>query len=192
MQHLFKFLPEVDSTLYRNYFLNEFMEETNFHKRILNTTYVYFYPNEMNKPMIKKLNEQLQSLYNFPSIEYALVFKHLKTQPIHVDGHDNIRYASLNLPLSGYENTKMVFYKSKINTRDIIPTDAFYFSKDEIEFDAELPGTSDWVLVNSSVPHNIVNTNPIDPRMTICFRFKDNPSFNSLLNLVKSKTSIAC
>ena len=74
----------------------------------------------------------------------------------------------------------MCFYNTKSN---IIPKieDAYYFKEDDVCLATELAGTNNWVLVNSAVPHNIVNVDSSNPRLTVCVRFVANPKFENLI-----------
>jgi hypothetical protein len=185
MKNLFKYLPQIDAIKYTDYFLNKFLIESTFQEQLTKLTYARFTLSDLNTDTINELNKQLMSTFNFPPIDYALVFKHTVPQSIHIDGVNPVRYASLNLPLSGYENTKMIFYKSNLTVNDIIPIDAFYFPRDKVDYCGELPGSNNWVLINSSIPHQVVNCDFNNPRITLCFRFRNNPTFENLANLIK-------
>lgn len=135
--------------------------------------------------MVDRMNHLLMDKFNFPSLDYALIFRHRgKEQPIHADGHSFLRHASLNLPLSGFNGAKMIFYKPKAEDEAVRKADAFYFSRNSVVYDGELEGKNEWVLANSSIPHHIVNVNPMFPRLTMCFRFEGNPRFEDLAALL--------
>jgi hypothetical protein len=184
MQNLFKFLPDLDAVRYTEYFLNDFFIEHNSYKELEQQPYILFDGTKFNKGLSKELNRYLMLTFKFPPLSNALVFKHFSDQPIHVDGTELVRNASLNLPLIGYENTRMIFYRSSIKTEDITPTDAFYFPEDSLEYCGEFPGENNWVLINSSIPHQVINSQPENPRITICFRFRGNPSFEDLCDRI--------
>ena len=146
------------------------------------TVYNTYYRKEFyNDDIIMALDHILQKKYNFPPIEYFIIFKHDDTQSIHHDGLHIPRYASLNLPLSGFTSTKMVFYKIIVAT-PLNVVDANYYLPENVEPVAELEGSNEWVLVDSSSPHNITNINFTDPRITLCVRFMSNPTLTQLLS----------
>ena len=175
----FVHLPELDSKLYTDYLLNEFIPSRNFEGERQHRYIQYFRKEFVRDQTILQLEHTLKKLYKFPPIEYFSIFKHIANQPIHADGMNIPRYASLNLPLSGYESTKMLFYKKNSNVTPKIE-DANYYSPSEVELVSELDGTNDWVLINSSVPHHVVNINPEFPRYTLCVRFFTNPTISFL------------
>jgi len=182
MQQLFKHLPFLDTAEYTDYYLNKSLSR--FSHQPPEMFYLRYDLPELNTGITKNLNEQLMENLGFPSIDYALVFKHRLPQPIHIDGHSFVRQSSLNLPLIGYENTKMIFYNLKSKDEPCLHTDAFYFNEDSVEYNCELPGDNNWVLVNTSIPHRIINSDPQNPRITVCFRFKTNPTYEHLSNLI--------
>ena len=177
----FVHLPKLDSKLYTDYLLNEFIPSQNFEEELQHRYIQYFRKEFIKDRMILRLEHTLKTLYKFPPIEYFSIFKHTANQPIHSDGMTIPRYTSLNLPLCGYESTKMLFYK---NISSVTPDikDANYYLPSEVELISELDGTNDWVLVNSSVPHQIVNINPEFPRYTLCVRFFANPTIGFLID----------
>lgn len=175
----FVHIPELEVEKYTNYFLNEFIPSREWNGQ---TTYIqYFKKDFYMDPIIRKLDFELQIKFNFPPIEYFSIFKHKKEQDIHSDGTHIPRYASLNLPLKGFESTKMVFYET---TNNIVPkiTNANYFSEKDVSPVIELEGSNQWVLVDSSIPHNIVNVDCNNPRYTVCLRFFTNPTLSELVN----------
>jgi hypothetical protein len=183
MQNFYKHFPEIDNVYWTNYFLNEFVPRYRVLEQLPNTksSYIMYSKKDFSKNLeILKLSSLIVSKLNFPSIEYFSIFKHTYSQPIHADGKSALRYASFNLPLIGFEGTKMCFYNTKSN---IIPKieDAYYFKEDDVCLATELAGTNNWVLVNSAVPHNIVNVDSSNPRLTVCVRFVSNPKFENLI-----------
>lgn len=185
-------LVDLEVDKYTNYFLNEFIPANKFNQQITNTNrYVqYELPSFFNNPVIKELEYILCTKYNFPSIQYFIIFKHLNDgQAIHIDGVQVPRYSSLNLPLSGYEKTKMAFYKV-INDIDPVISNANYYSKNDVEQIDEFKCKNEWVLVNSGIPHNIQHIDKNNPRVTLCIRFKSNPTLSDLVNRINS--SLPC
>jgi hypothetical protein len=174
----FKHLPSLNSKSYTNYFLHNFILKKNFNNNLNGSLYIK-YPKE--DFMIMSLERLLQKKYNFPPITYFSLFKHDKEQPIHHDGEEIPRYVSLNLPLQGFESTKMIFYKIIV---DAPPTtsDANYYLPENVEPVIELEGSNQWVLVDSSIPHNITNVDFDNPRYTLCIRFESNPILMELVD----------
>jgi hypothetical protein len=179
----FTHLPDLDVETYTNYFLHTFMPKNNFDERRKSSFYIQYFRKEFyNDPKIMLLDCILQKKYNFPPMEYFSIFKHDRHQPIHHDGLKIPRYASLNLPLQGFESTKMIFYKTLVNTPLDI-SNANYYLPENVEPVIELEGNNEWVLVNSSVPHNITNSNVTNPRITLCIRFMSNPTIDQLIEM---------
>ena len=187
MQSYYKHLPELDGVKWTNYFLNDFMPQYNFYTDIKSSAYNYvMYDNKNLYPRIVELDNELQQKYNFPPISYFMIFLHnKKNQPIHVDGTFTLRYASLNLPISGYENTKMIFYKKNNHNANVSISNANYLDIEDLTFADEFNGSNDWVLVNSGEPHQIVNIDVNNPRITVCFRFQGNLKFEDLIQNAK-------
>jgi hypothetical protein len=79
----------------------------------------------------------------------------------------------------------MVFYKITVAT-PLNVVDANYYLPENVEPVAELAGSNEWVLVDSSSPHNITNINFTDPRITLCIRFMSNPTLTELLSKMNS------
>jgi hypothetical protein len=188
MQNFYKHFPEIDNVYWTNYFLNEFIPEYKFVEQISNTGSAYTLYSKKdfsNNLEILKLSSLLTDKLKFPPIDYFSIFRHVIHQPIHADGIAVLRNASFNLPLAGFEGTKMCFYKTKT---DILPKakDAYYFKEDEVYPVGEFLGSNEWVLVNSAVPHNVVNVDYDNPRLTLCVRFVNNPKFEDLITNAES------
>lgn len=181
----FAHLPSLNTEPYTKYFLDTFMPKHDFNVKHERTYIQYFRKEFYNDPVIMVLDQILQRKFNFPPIDYFSIFKHDRPQSIHHDGLQIPRYASLNLPLSGFESTKMIFYKVIINT---IPNvnDANYYLPETLEPAVELGGSNQWVLVDSSIPHNITNVDFNNPRCTLCLRFMSNPTIDQLLSNINS------
>ncbi len=180
----FVHLPSLNVELYTNYFLHTFMPRKDFDRISKGLLYIqYFKKDFCNDLIIMTLESILQKKYNFPPIEYFSIFKHDRVQPIHHDGTEVPRYASLNLPLHGFESTKMIFYKTIL---DVPPTtsDGNYYLPENVEPVIELEGTNEWVLIDSSIPHNITNVDFNNPRITLCIRFVSNPTFAELADKI--------
>ncbi len=187
MQNFYKHFSEIDNVYWTNYFLNEFIPK-NFHfeKRVnTESSYISYYRKDfIDNLEILKFSSLLTRKLKFPPIDYFSIFRHVKPQPIHADGKLALRNASFNLPLAGYEDTKMCFYNTRPGTVPEVK-DAFYFKNDDVSLVSELAGTNEWVLVNSGVPHNIVDINSNNPRLTVCVRFVGNPKFEDLITNAK-------
>jgi hypothetical protein len=175
-------LPSLNVEKYTDYFLNTFMPNNDFDEKLTSLRYVQYVRKEFyNNPIIMSLEHILREKYNFPPIEYFIIFKHEGNQSIHHDGLEIPRYTSLNLSLSGFESTKMIFYKTTVDTPLII-SDANYYLPEKVEPVIELEGNNEWVLVNSSIPHNITNIDFTNPKITLCIRFISNPTIDQLLS----------
>ncbi len=136
----------------------------------------------LNIQLLKKLSNDLQEQYKFPPISNFLIFCHQQaSQPVHIDGTSQYRYASLNLTIKGYQNTKMMFYKQNESNMQTTISNAYYFDKQDLLLVDELKGSNDWVLINSGVPHQAIGVNLNDTRITVCIRFLGNPTFENLL-----------
>jgi hypothetical protein len=170
----FKFIDGLDIDSYSEYFLSTFHVQ-------LGNQMSQFFQYKVNDPIIKKLNDILVTNYQFPPIEYFILFNHKRDQSIHIDGIGTIRYASLNLPLAGQDSNKMIFYKLKKDSVPII-TNANYHTETDVEYLAEIDGRKRWTLVNSGIPHQVTNIDSSHPRITLCVRFYNNPSFEHLLS----------
>ena len=127
---------------------------------------------EQNELMNKKYKLNLK-------IKHFLIFYHKKDQPVHIDGgNGTYTNLTLNLPLSGFENTKFNFYKDKKSFSTF--SDAFYFNKNDVELIEQIDTNQKWILINTSIPHNVTNINRNNPRLTLCIRYKDNPTFKDI------------
>ena len=181
-------IPNLDNKKWTNYFLNEFIPKYNYYEDLKNSLYNYvFYTNKNQYPGIIELSNELQQKYNFPTISYFIIINHKETiQPVHKDGEANVRYASLNLLISGYENTKMIFYKENNPSLKKNVTNAHYYDIDDLTYIDELQGTNDWVMINSGAPHQAVSIDLTNTRLAVCIRFDGNPTFEDLIKNVKS------
>jgi hypothetical protein len=185
MLDCFFHLPKLNTVEYSSYFLNEFIpkykviEELDRTKSTKSISYVQYFIFQM--PNLLKFNAHLKLVYNFPDIEYFLIFKHHTDQPIHADGLQILRHSSLNLPISGYENTKTIFYKETFVNPNREIQDANYYNIENLSPIAELQGTNDWVMINTGIPHQVIGATASNPRITVCFRFFSNPTINRLL-----------
>jgi hypothetical protein len=179
----FVHISNLEVEKYTNYFLNDFIPSRNFEVNPPNTSchIQYFRKDFYQDPVILELDSVLRRKFNFPPIEYFLIFRHTGCQGIHIDGINIPRYTSLNLPLKGYEPTKMIFYKQN---KGITPriTDANYYDEKVVTKVAELLGSNQWVLVDSSIPHNIIDVDCNNPRYTLCLRFFGNPTMAQLVD----------
>ena len=183
MQNFYKHFPEIDNVYWTDYFLKEFIPKYKFFENTsdIESSYIAYYKKDFERESeVLKLSALLKSKLKFPPINYFLIFKHSYAQPIHADGKLTLRYASFNLPLVGFEVTRMCFYNTKSNVITKVE-DAYYFKEDNVCLATELEGRNEWTLVNSSIPHNIVNVDFNNPRITVCIRFDGNPKFDDLI-----------
>jgi len=190
MQKCHQHFPEIDNVKWTEYFLKEFIPKYKFFENTsdVKSSYIEYHKKDFKSELeILKLSALLSSKLQFPPIDYFLIFRHVTMdQPIHADGMSVLRNVSFNLPLLGYEGTKMCFYKEKNLDKKPIISNANYFDANSVEFVSEFDGGNDWVLVNSAMPHNVVNMNPDNPRLTLCIRFVGNPTFDDLIKNAKS------
>jgi hypothetical protein len=129
---------------------------------------------DIDDPIITEISSILKGK-NLPPIEFFILFKHHRKQDIHKED----MHCSLNLPLMGYENSLMHFYQ--MNGTPIKKRATYYYDEtDEKMIIETLPGSNEWVLVDSSVPHNIVNSDFDNPRCTVALRFLGNPTFEEI------------
>lgn len=188
MQKYYQHFPEIDNIYWTNYFLKEFMPKHKFFENTSDTgsSYIEYHKKDFNNELeILKLNALLVNKLKFPPIDYFLIFRHVDMdQPIHADGREILRHASFNLPIIGYEGTSMCFYKEN----NVLPptiSNANYYEKENLTVVEKFKGGNEWVLVNSGVPHNIIDMNPAKPRVTLCIRFLNNPTFEQLIKHAK-------
>jgi hypothetical protein len=187
MTEYFQHFHEIDSVDWTEYFLKEFLPKQKFFENLSKSKYNYVQYNDINiDPAIVKLSSILESKFNFPPIEYFLIFCHdRENQPIHIDGINQLRYSSLNLTISGFKNTKMIFYKKNNPNATASVTNANYFDIKDLTPVTEFNGSNEWVLVNSGEPHQVIGINTDSPRITVCFRFLNNPIFKDLVKNAK-------
>ena len=190
MQKYYQHFPEIDNVYWTDYFLKEFIPKYKFFENTsdVGSSYIEYYEKDfINEKEILKLSALLTSKLKFPPIHYFLIFRHVDMdQPIHADGQAMLRHSSFNLPLLGYAGTNMCFYEMK--NHDIKPeiSNANYYNKENLTIVDKFSGGNEWVLVNSGVPHNVVDMNSTVSRITVCIRFKGNPTFEDLVNNAKS------
>jgi len=167
MKYYFK-VNFLETRKYTDYFLKLISSTVFINNSVASVSF------NINDPMIKEISSTLKEL-QLPMIGQFIFFKHHRNQDIH---KEDIR-CSLNLPLIGYENSLMHFYQ--INALPIKKKSAYYYKEtDEKTIIETLPGTNEWVLVDSSVPHCIVNSDFNNPRCTIALRFLGNPTLEEL------------
>jgi hypothetical protein len=189
MQKYHQHFPEIDNMYWTDYFLKEFIPKYKFFENTSDTgsSYIEWYKKDfLNETEILKLSALLSSKLKFPPIEYFLIFRHVDMdQPIHADGRAVLRHSSFNLPLTGYEGTSMCFYEQKTILPPTIKN-ANYYEKDNLTLVEKFTGGNEWVLVNSAIPHNVINMDANNPRLTVCIRFEFNPTFEDLVKNAKS------
>lgn len=134
---------------------------------------------------IEELDKEL-SLKGYPPFEYAMIFRFQPgiVQHIHLDGASlqNVRHASLNVLVRG-ENATFEWYKTDrlpdvIETETQIKSLKFEGGPDDYEL-REVMTIPQVHWVTTSVPHRVVHTS--DVTNLVCIRFKNNPSFKSLV-----------
>ena len=189
-------IPELDSVLYTDYFLNEFIPKHGPIERIRtvpNKMYMIDFrdPTFKSDPIIQLLENTLIEKFNFPKICYLMLFHHTFPQRVHLDGHEIPRHVSLNLPLSGFTGTNTTWYSLAAPLESYCNSgkdfDLVKFPESDLTPVCTLPGTNEWSLIHTSVPHQIIGSNYITPRLTLCVRFNDNPSFEYLAKLLSAK-----
>ena len=186
MQNFYKHFPEIDNVYWTEYFLKEFIPKYKFNDVLKVSTYNYVQYNTNRYPRIVEFSNELQQKYNFPPIEYFLIFSHQQqNQLVHIDGTNQYRYASLNLTVSGYQNTKMLFYTENKSSIQLNIRNANYLDLKDLKLVSEFNGCNNWVMINSGVPHQAVGINLNETRTTVCFRFVGNPRFESLIKNAK-------
>jgi hypothetical protein len=194
MNNFYLKIPSLDTKFYTDYFLNEYIPKYDILGKLTTDKELYYrdFMLEEKYYAIEFLENTLKEEFKIPfKVDCVMLFYHTLFQHrIHIDKKNNTyRYASLNLPLIGFENTKMIFYQLKnLNDTYNNVTDAFYFNNNDVTPVSELDGKNEWVLVNSGIPHNIITTvnNPL-PRITLCIRFKSNPKFEILANFLQNR-----
>jgi hypothetical protein len=191
MSNYYKFIDILDTKEYIDYFLNDFIKEHNFIELItkqVNKTYIVYPIHEYYNPLTAKLSRELTRKYKFPPISHFILFYHTGNQSIHADGSAVSRWCSFNLPLIGWEGTRMNFYSAK---PDVVSRNAEsrYYHKDDVVYQDHFDCTNNWVLVHSGLPHHVCGMTPEKPRITLVNRFFGNPTFETLTSLI-NKTSI--
>jgi hypothetical protein len=140
---------------------------------------------DIDDPMVTEISSILKEM-KLPTINLFILFKHHRKQQ---DIHKEVMQCSLNLPLIGYENTLMHFYQ--MNATPIKKQSVSYYKEaDEKIIIETLPGSHEWVLVDSSVPHNIVNSDFNNPRCTVALRFSGNPTFEEIKLKINNYSNI--
>jgi hypothetical protein len=208
MVNLFTYINDLEIEKYTDYFYNVFLKKYEFYEnlekkeleRIKNPEYitkfryVKYVPSEIDDPMVNEIERFLEEQYNFPRFLHFFIFRHVEPQPIHADAVHawkppeipTVGLAAFNLPLKGYEGTGITWYESKFGceAKGLMTHKGTYFNPKELVPITSLPGSNKWVLINTEIPHNVVNINPKTPRFTLTFRFKNNPSYSYLRNLL--------
>lgn len=186
MNDYFVKLFDLETKIYRDYFLNEYIPKNDILNKVANGNSLLFQDLfEINKdPIINRLENELKQKYKFPfKILTLIIFYYIRPQQIHIDGSKNFVYTSLNLPLINYENSKIVFYKTQQSTNYSLISNARYFNEDEATPIIELPGSNEWVLINTNTPHKVMSDIK-NPRITLCIRFVGNPKLEHFLNIL--------
>ena len=191
MDELYFKIPFLDANYYTNYFLKEFIPnydvESVFDSYRLAKFSLTKHSILLNDSGIQKLNNDL-SAGGFPHIDYFMIFKHKSDQFPHIDGsvwsYDN-PHIGINLPLCGYEQTRLIFYKELDNITSITEkTGKFVYDLSHLEEIGSVIGENEWGIINTNVYHRVANINPLMPRYTLSIRLKGNPSFNDLKEVI--------
>lgn len=184
MSEYFYHLHKFDQVKYTNYFVKEFIPRENFEDTLRKSGNRHVgYHNLENYTVIQQLSQELTDKYKFPKVAYMNIFYHTSDQPIHSDGISYPIYSSLNLPIVGFEKSTTLFYKSRESAR--ITRDGNYYKPESVEIVGSLAGSNQWVLIDSSIPHNVVGATAHQPRITVCLRFYGNPKFQELREFVQ-------
>jgi hypothetical protein len=184
MSKYYKFINSIESKSYTDYFLNTLVPELNFVetvKKQLPKNYIE-YAVHQSKPILA-LSKELMTKYKFPPISHFLIFYHTGDQSIHSDGSPGPRWCSFNLPIIGWEKTKMSFYSVKSNATPRV-AESRYYTPDEVTYEDHFECTNNWVLVHSGHPHNVSSVDTSNPRITLVTRFFGNPTFEELTRLI--------
>ena len=186
MNNYYKFIDIPNTNEYIDYFLNTFIKEHNFIELVtkqVNKTYIEYPIDKYHNPMTSKLNKELSEKYKFPPISHFILFYHTSDQAIHADGSLVPRWCSFNLPLIGWEGTRMNFYSPK---PDVISKDreSRYYAENDVIYQDHFDCTNNWVLCHSGLPHKVCNMTTENPRITLVNRFHGNPTFKVLTTLV--------
>ena len=122
---------------------------------------------------------------NFPQIEYFLLFSFPanNTQLLHIDGDQTYRKCSLNFLVEGKANLEM-FSTSVPPTIRTSSTGIKSYECD-VSSATQLSSTqiTNEMLITTDVPHRVVTE---EPTILLCARFVNNPSFQQVLDAVKS------
>ena len=173
-------LPEINSTILREKINFEIERKNlfeNFQETYKKIDYKDFYK-------FKWATDLELFLYNnkFPGVDYILIFNHVRSQDIHIDGSNSIRLASLNLPLTNYTEKTFLFYS--VPLKELTKGDAFYYYGNQHKILASFKGTDCWTLINSGIPHNMTVTDYSIPIRSLCVRFKGNPSIYHIIKKI--------
>jgi hypothetical protein len=188
MSSYYKYVYDIDTVSYTDYFLNTFLKKHNVIDTITSQkhTYVEFDQKIEKDVKVNELNEVLRTRYKFPSISHFLIFYHTRDQNIHADGSTTPRWCSFNLPILGWENTIMNFYSVNPNAISV-QRESRYYENTEVTHQSSFNCTNNWVLAHSGLPHNVCGMTPQKPRITLVVRFSGNPIFNLLNNLLLNR-----
>lgn len=181
MSSYYKYVYDIDTESYTDYFSNTFLKKHNVIDTITSQQHSYIEYNQkiVNDIKINELNDALRTRYRFPSISHFLIFYHTKNQSIHADGSPTPKWCSFNLPIMGWENTVMNFYSVNPNAIGH-QKESKYYQNTEVTYQDSFNCTNNWVLVHSGLPHNVCGMTKEKPRVTLVVRFLNNPPFKVL------------
>lgn len=144
-------------------------------EKLSNSTSPFFIEN--NKELFLAIPELYSELVRLKLIDHVYGFaiyvlhSHVPLA-IHVD-NGNILY-SLNIPLSGCENTFVNFYHSNVPATEKISSNGnkfFHFAKEQCSVIDRLEMKTPHII-KVKVPHAVVNENPV-PRISMLIRLND-------------------
>lgn len=144
-------------------------------EKLFNSTSPFFIEN--NKELFLAIPELYSELVRLKLIDhvygFAIYVLHSSVPlAIHVDNGDIIH--SLNIPLSGCENTFVNFYHSEVPAIEKTSSNGnkyFHFAKEHCRVIDRLEMTTPHII-KVKVPHAVVNTNTA-PRISMLIRLND-------------------
>jgi hypothetical protein len=133
---------------------------------------------------LRKIDSYL-SQHNFPPIEYFLLFSFPanNTQLLHIDGDQTYRKCSLNFLIEG--KAKLEYFKTDSPPNIRTSSTGIKSYECNIETASLVSSTqiTSEMLITTDVPHRVVTE---EPTILLCARFVNNPSFQQVLDAVKS------
>jgi hypothetical protein len=149
-------------------------------QRLDNTGLFYLENNKELFLSIPELREELIRLELLDHVYGIAVYVVYSSTPMSIHEDSGYILYSLNLPLSGYENTFVNFYQPSVPAQEKISHNGnrfFHYPEADCELVDQLEMTTPHII-NVKVPHAVVNQNT-EPRITMLIRF--NLSVGTLL-----------